>query len=137
MRPVSKTIRWVTGAFANSAAMAAGNVAAFASRATLPSRSTTQMCVSFIEMSKPAKYSMAALLLRFQSRFYRLHGEQPSHYPMLKKDFRGPSEQLRFKRRVAHATSIQTSIYPDSFVARSVFVAEFFNSIDPTRTWVV
>jgi hypothetical protein len=25
------------------------------------------------------------LLLRFQSRFYRLHGEQPSHYPMLKK----------------------------------------------------
>src|SRR5262245_32377425 len=26
----------------------------------LPSRSTTQMCVSFIEMSKPAKYSMAA-----------------------------------------------------------------------------
>src|SRR5262247_318506 len=27
---------------------------------TLPSRSTTQMCVSFIEMSKPAKYSMGA-----------------------------------------------------------------------------
>jgi len=26
------------------------------------------MCVSFIEMSKPAKYSMVALLLRFESR---------------------------------------------------------------------
>jgi hypothetical protein len=52
------------------------------------------MCVSFIEMSKPAKYSMGVLLLlRFQSRFYRLHGEQPSHYPMLQKYFAGSIAQ--------------------------------------------
>src|SRR5215469_1366374 len=67
MRPVSKTIRWTAGAFANSAAMAAVDVAAFTSRTTLPSRSITQMCVSFIEMSKPAKCSMVALLWRFRA----------------------------------------------------------------------
>jgi hypothetical protein len=48
---------------------------------------------------------------------------------LLKKDLRAPNEKLRFKRRVVRATLIQTTIYPDSFVARSVFVAEFFNSI--------
>jgi hypothetical protein len=53
---------------------------------------------------------------------------------LLKNDLKGRNEQLRFKRRVAHATSIQTTISPDSIVARSVFVAEFFNSIDPNRT---
>ena len=63
MRPVSKTIRWAVGAFANSAAIAAAAVAALASRTTLPSRSITRICVSFIEMSKPAKYSMATLFL--------------------------------------------------------------------------
>src|SRR5262249_38289157 len=84
MRPVSKTMRCAAGALASSAAIAAGDVAALASWTTLPSRSTTQMCVSFIEMSKPAKYSMAAPPVVIQSRFYRLHGEQPSHYPMLK-----------------------------------------------------
>src|SRR5215471_8925880 len=63
MRPVSKTIRLVAGAFASSAAIAPGELGALASRATLPLRSTTQMCVSFIEMSNPAKYSMIALLL--------------------------------------------------------------------------
>src|SRR5260370_25901578 len=88
MRPVSKTIRWAVGAFANSAAIAAADVAALASRATLPSRSITQICVSFIEMSKPAKYSMAALLLRLRNRSYRLREEQPSHYPMLQKSLR-------------------------------------------------
>jgi len=82
MRPVSKTIRWAVGAFVNSAA---ADVAALASRATLPSRSITQICVSIIEMSKPAKYSMGALLLRLRNRSYRLRGEQPSHYPMLQK----------------------------------------------------
>jgi len=50
---------------------------------------------------------------------------------LLKNDLRGLNEQLRFKRWVAHATSIQTTICPDSIVARPVFVAEFFNSIDP------
>jgi len=64
MRPVSKTIRWAAGAFANSTAIAEAEVGALASRATLPSRSITQICVSFIEMSKPAKYSMGTLLLR-------------------------------------------------------------------------
>ena len=56
-----------------------------ASRATLPLRSTTQMCVSFIEMSNPAKYSMIALLFTFGSRSYRPPGEQPPHYSMLQK----------------------------------------------------
>src|SRR6516164_2952797 len=71
MRPVSKTIRLVAGAFASSAAIAPGELGALASRATLPLRSTTQMCVSFIEMSNPAKYSMIALLFTFGSRSYR------------------------------------------------------------------
>src|SRR5262249_38793513 len=77
MRPVSKTIRCAAGALASSAAIAAGDVTALASWTTLPSRSTTQMCVSFIEMSKPAKYSMGAPPIDCESRFYRLHGEQP------------------------------------------------------------
>src|SRR6266436_2498481 len=87
MRPVSKMIRWAVGAFTNSAAIAAAEVAALASRATLPSRSITQICVSFIEISKPAKYSMGALLLSLRNRSYRLRGEQPPHYPMLQKSF--------------------------------------------------
>jgi transposase len=38
---------------------------------TLPSRSTTQMCVSFIETSNPEKYPMTALLFALGSRSYR------------------------------------------------------------------
>jgi hypothetical protein len=82
-------MRRAAGAFANSAAIAAGEVAAYVLRTTLPSRSITQMCDSFIEMPKPAKYSMGALLLRYRSRSYRFGGEQPSHYPMLQKSVEG------------------------------------------------
>src|SRR4030095_7704627 len=61
------------------------------------------MCVSFIEMSKPAKYSMGVLLLlRFQSRFYRLHGEQPSHYPMLQNSWKGT-----FRARIESESRMQ------------------------------
>ena len=49
-------------------------VGVLASRMTLPSRSTTQTCVSSIETSNPAKYSIAALLFISESRSYRLSG---------------------------------------------------------------
>src|SRR6195256_1257765 len=71
MRPVSNTIRLQSGAFANPEAIAVGEVVVFVSSTTLPSRSTTQICVSSIDTSNPAKYSMAALLLASVSRHYR------------------------------------------------------------------
>jgi hypothetical protein len=52
---------------------------------------------------------------------------------LLKNDLRGPYAQLRFKRLVAYAISIQTTGCPDSIVAHSVFVADFFNSSAPRR----
>jgi hypothetical protein len=58
------------------------------------------------------------------------HGRNGSM--LLKNDLRGPYAQLRFKRRVAYAISIQTTACPDSIVAHSVFVADFFNSIGQT-----
>jgi hypothetical protein len=54
MRPVSSTILSQAGAVSSTAAMASGVLEAFASRATAPSRSTTQMWVSVIETSRPA-----------------------------------------------------------------------------------
>lgn len=53
-RPVSSTILVQADTVSNTAAMASGVLEAFASRTTPPSRSTTQMWVSFIETSKPA-----------------------------------------------------------------------------------
>ena len=64
--------------------IASGKLATFVSSMTPPSRSTTQMCVSFIEISNPAKHSMTALLFRMGSDRIGLREEQPSHYPMLK-----------------------------------------------------
>jgi hypothetical protein len=53
---------------------------------------------------------------------------------LLKNDLKDRNEQLRFKRRVAHATSIQTTICPDSILARSVFVAKVFNRIGQVQS---
>src|ERR1700730_2502002 len=51
---------------------------------TTPARSKTQTCVSSIETSRPAKYSMFGLLSQRRSRFYRPPGRAAPHYPMLK-----------------------------------------------------
>src|SRR5580704_9118806 len=59
MRPVSNRTRSTDGPFAKAAAIVLGAVGVLASRMILPSRSTTQTCVSSIETSNPAKYSMA------------------------------------------------------------------------------
>ena len=56
MRPVSNTTRRHAGAFASEAAIASGVDAVFASCTTVPSRSTTQTCVSSIEISRPVKW---------------------------------------------------------------------------------
>src|SRR5580693_10732687 len=58
MRPVSNRTRSTAGPFAKAAAIVLGAVGVLASRMILPSRSTTQTCVSSIETSNPAKYSM-------------------------------------------------------------------------------
>src|ERR1700674_6029146 len=84
IRPVSNTIRLQSGAFANSALIALGEVVVLVSSTTPPSPSTTQICVSFIDTSNPLKYSMTALLLPLGSRSYPTPGEQPPHSPMLK-----------------------------------------------------
>src|SRR6202048_3749562 len=57
MRPVSNRTRSTDGPFAKAAAIVLGAVGALASRMILPSRSTTQTCVSSIETSNPAKLS--------------------------------------------------------------------------------
>src|SRR5215467_2776251 len=67
-------MRSTAGPFAKAAAIAFGTVGVLASRMTFPSRSMTQTCVSSIETSNPAKYSMAALLFILESRYYRLSG---------------------------------------------------------------
>src|SRR5215468_4132292 len=67
-------MRSTAGPFAKAAAIAFGAVGVLASRMTFPSRSMTQTCVSSIETSNPAKYSMAALLFLLESRYYRLSG---------------------------------------------------------------
>src|SRR5215469_7512822 len=91
MRPVSKTIRLVAGAFASSAAIAPGELGALASRVTLPLRSTTQMCVSFIEMSNPAKYSMIALLLYIREPILSAPRRTATSLPHVAKVGAGPT----------------------------------------------
>src|SRR5438045_4370325 len=51
---------------------------------TVPFRVTTHTCVSAIETSSPAKYSIVSLLFQCQSRSYRPPGRATVHYPMLK-----------------------------------------------------
>jgi hypothetical protein len=55
MRPVSNMMRRQLGTFANSPAIASALDSVLLSRTTMPSRSRTQICVSSIEMSRPAK----------------------------------------------------------------------------------
>jgi hypothetical protein len=54
---------------------------------TAPFRPMTQTCVSAIETSSPAKYSIVSLLFQCQSRSYRLLQKSRDHYPMLKNSF--------------------------------------------------
>jgi hypothetical protein len=56
IRPASN--RRQVGTSASSVAISAGVDGTFALWMTAPLRATTQMCVSAIETSKPAKYSM-------------------------------------------------------------------------------
>src|SRR5215469_6588965 len=102
MRPVSKTIRLVAGAFASSAAIAPGELGALASRATLPLRSTTQMCVSFIEMSNPAKYSMIALLLYIREPILSAPRKTATSLPHVVKVFCGLYRVTLIRRRVQY-----------------------------------
>src|SRR3984885_2198760 len=71
MRPVSNAMGRQLGAFANSSAIACAIDAVLLSRTTSPSRSRTQMCVSSIEMSRPAKYSIERSPLPNRRRSYR------------------------------------------------------------------
>src|ERR1043165_3450370 len=80
IRPVSNTILRQVGSRASSAAISAGVDGTFALWMTAPFRPMTQTCVSAIETSSPAKYSIVGLLFQSQSRSYRLL--QKSHRPL-------------------------------------------------------
>src|SRR5215472_11073147 len=70
--------------------MLAGVDGTFASCITAPFRVTTHRCVSSIETSRPAKYSMFGLLFRkTEPESIGLRGRATDHYPMLKNGWRG------------------------------------------------
>src|SRR5271170_8428997 len=84
IRPVSNTIRRQAGACASAVAISAGVDGTFASCMTTPSRFMTHTCVSAIETSSPAKYSMCALLFQNGADPIGLRCGAAAHYPMLK-----------------------------------------------------
>src|SRR5215469_4496856 len=135
MRPVSKTIRLAAGAFASSAAIAPGELGALASRVTLPLRSTTKMCVSFIEISNPAKYSMIALLFTFGSRSYRPPENRHLITPCCKS--RGGYDWRKNRIRFAGATnqSCNTELCGESMLrgrVRKILLQQYLPRTDLT-----
>src|ERR1700726_3557328 len=109
MRPGSNRTRSTAGPFAKAAAIVLGAVGVLVSRMTLPSRSTTQTCVSSIETSNPAKYSIAALLFISESRSYRLSGSSRPLPDVEKLDFLPRSQFLRqqagFKKKALRVSA--------------------------------
>src|SRR5215470_7534058 len=73
------------GACASAAAISAGVDGTFTSYTTAPSRCNTHTCVSAIETSSPAKYSIRGLLFQKRSQVYRSPGKSHRPLPVVEK----------------------------------------------------
>src|SRR5438105_1346076 len=125
-------MRRQVGSCASSAAISAGVDGTFALWMTAPFRPMTQTCVSAIDTSSPAKYSIVSLLFQCQSRSYRLLQKSRDHYPMLKnrkteRDENSPNcDPMRHRR----STPSQTRCRPRMLTTRQIgwSPADFLNA---------